>query len=162
MNVLLQVLISTSVQTGYEVYDTCREYGAIIATGHEHSYSRTYAMKNFSSQQIASTTNDVVLKEGGNFFVLDLNSFEDNPLHSSLDWLELKLDHGRITWKRIHGGQLRHRLQMESTTVLFVAYSISMDRPIKHTVPLRFYSFVTWLANKACRTSKEQCGMILT
>ncbi|KAI3649753.1 hypothetical protein MP228_005385 [Amoeboaphelidium protococcarum] len=34
-------------EVGYEVYEVCRRHGAIIATAHEHSYSRTKVMSNF-------------------------------------------------------------------------------------------------------------------
>jgi len=42
-------------EVGWEVYDTCRKHGAIVATAHEHTYSRTYLMNNFETQQIANT-----------------------------------------------------------------------------------------------------------
>ncbi len=42
-------------EVGWGIYDMCRQKGAIIATGHEHSYCRTYLMNNFEQQLIAST-----------------------------------------------------------------------------------------------------------
>ena len=39
-----------SDETGYEIYDLCRSRGAIITTGHEHSYSRTKTMRSYSQQ----------------------------------------------------------------------------------------------------------------
>src|SRR5262249_50542404 len=33
-------------ETGWAVYETCKNHGAIIATGHEHSYSRTKTLTN--------------------------------------------------------------------------------------------------------------------
>ena len=39
---------------GWEPYEECRKGGAIIATGHEHSYSRTHLMDSFETQSIAS------------------------------------------------------------------------------------------------------------
>ncbi len=35
-------------------YDTCREGGAIIVSGHDHSYTRTHLMSDFENQIIAS------------------------------------------------------------------------------------------------------------
>lgn len=35
---------------GWGVYDACREYGAIVATAHEHSYERTKTLTNISEQ----------------------------------------------------------------------------------------------------------------
>lgn len=37
---------------GWGVYEACREAGAIIATGHEHSYERTKTLANFSTQAV--------------------------------------------------------------------------------------------------------------
>ncbi len=37
-------------QTGWGVYEACRAQGAIIATGHEHSYSRTRTLSNIQAQ----------------------------------------------------------------------------------------------------------------
>jgi myo-inositol-hexaphosphate 3-phosphohydrolase/predicted phosphodiesterase len=53
--------------TGWGVYDNCREAGAIIATGHEHSYSRTYLMSNFENQIIANQSSTLQLEEGKSF-----------------------------------------------------------------------------------------------
>lgn len=38
-------------ETGWEVYEICREEGAMIATGHEHSYSRTHVLSDFRMQE---------------------------------------------------------------------------------------------------------------
>ena len=37
-------------QVGWGAYEACRQEGAIIATGHEHSYSRTKTLLNMQSQ----------------------------------------------------------------------------------------------------------------
>lgn len=39
-----------SDQAGWEVYEACRKGGAIIATGHEHSYSRTFVITKFAEK----------------------------------------------------------------------------------------------------------------
>ena len=39
----------------WEAYDTCRRGGAIIASGHEHSYSRTYLMRSFVGLEFEAT-----------------------------------------------------------------------------------------------------------
>jgi hypothetical protein len=44
-----------SDETGWGVYEESRRGGAIVATAHEHSYSRTHLLSDFSSQVIAST-----------------------------------------------------------------------------------------------------------
>ena len=54
-------------EVGWEAYKACREGGAIVATAHEHSYSRTHLMNNFETQSIASTSNTLVIDEGKSF-----------------------------------------------------------------------------------------------
>jgi predicted phosphodiesterase len=44
-----------SDETGWGVYETARRGGAVIATAHEHSYSRTQLLSNCQAQTIAST-----------------------------------------------------------------------------------------------------------
>jgi len=41
-------------EMGWGVYEACRQQGAIILTGHEHSYERTKTMTNITNQVIAS------------------------------------------------------------------------------------------------------------
>ena len=54
--------------TGWEVYEEARKAGAIIATGHEHVYSRTHLLSNISSPFVASAS-DVLPVEAGKTFV---------------------------------------------------------------------------------------------
>ncbi|KAL7753354.1 hypothetical protein RI367_001129 [Sorochytrium milnesiophthora] len=54
-------------ETGYEVYDTCRRMGAIVATAHEHAYSRSHLMSSFENQTIASTNNQLDIEPGRSF-----------------------------------------------------------------------------------------------
>jgi hypothetical protein len=42
-------------EMGWAVYEACRKKGAIIITGHEHSYHRTKSMTNTQTQTIDST-----------------------------------------------------------------------------------------------------------
>ncbi|KAI8812378.1 hypothetical protein BJ742DRAFT_768449 [Cladochytrium replicatum] len=42
-------------ETGYGTYEQCREAGAIVATAHEHTYSRTFAMSSFATQTVDPT-----------------------------------------------------------------------------------------------------------
>ena len=44
-----------SDEMGWDVYDTCRRLGAIVQTGHEHSYSRTKTLTNIQTQTVDST-----------------------------------------------------------------------------------------------------------
>ncbi len=54
-------------EVGWEPYEACRKGGAIIATGHEHSYSRTHLMDNFETQRVASTSGTLRIEEGITF-----------------------------------------------------------------------------------------------
>ncbi len=50
-------------ETGWEVYEESRRGGAIIATAHEHSYSRTHLMSSMEQQTVASTSEPLLLSE---------------------------------------------------------------------------------------------------
>ncbi len=54
---LMQIGGKTDEQ-GWPDYETCRKYGAIIATGHEHSYERTKTLINTQTQIVDSTCSD--------------------------------------------------------------------------------------------------------
>lgn len=42
-------------EMGWDVYETCRQQGAIIETGHEHSYERTKTLTSMTNQTVDST-----------------------------------------------------------------------------------------------------------
>ncbi len=50
-------------EAGWGVYEESRKGGAIIATAHEHSYSRTHLLSSCQNQTVASTSNTLVLTE---------------------------------------------------------------------------------------------------
>ena len=54
-------------QAGWGVYEECRIGGGIVATAHEHSYSRTHLMSSFQNQTVASTSNTLTVEEGKSF-----------------------------------------------------------------------------------------------
>jgi hypothetical protein len=56
-----------SDETGWGVYEESRAGGAIIATGHEHSYSRTHLLSSMINQTVASTSNTLTLTKGNSF-----------------------------------------------------------------------------------------------
>jgi hypothetical protein len=45
-------------EMGWGVYDNCRAAGAIIATGHEHSYERTKTLTSMENQTVDTTCSD--------------------------------------------------------------------------------------------------------
>lgn len=52
-------------EPGWGAYEECRKAGALIATGHEHSYSRTQLMEDFSSQRLAPAQGRPLMIEKG-------------------------------------------------------------------------------------------------
>jgi hypothetical protein len=54
-------------EVGWSAYEACLEGGAIVATGHEHSYGRTHLMDSFESLSVASTSPTLQLEKGKSF-----------------------------------------------------------------------------------------------
>ena len=52
-----------SDETGWGVYEESRRAGALIATAHEHSYSRTHLLSSMQGQVVASTSDALVLRQ---------------------------------------------------------------------------------------------------
>lgn len=73
-------------EAGWAAYDTCREAGAIIATAHQHQYSRTYLMSNFENQVVANTHSVLELTLGNSFaFVSGLGGRSIRATEDNLD-----------------------------------------------------------------------------
>ena len=66
-NMRLMQVGSKEDETGWGVYEEARKGGAIMATAHEHSYSRTHLLSSMSAQTVASTSNMLHLTEGNSF-----------------------------------------------------------------------------------------------
>ena len=60
-NMRLMQLGSKRNDTGWGVYEESRRGGAIIATAHEHSYSRTHLLSSCRNQTVASTSDTLIL-----------------------------------------------------------------------------------------------------
>lgn len=83
-------------ETGWGVYEESRKGGAIVATGHEHSYCRSHLLSSMAHQIIASTSDTLALgrdlaatddDEGKSFaFVSGLGGFEIRDQILSGDW----------------------------------------------------------------------------
>ena len=61
-------------ESGWEVYESCQNNGAIIVTGHEHSYSRTKTLIDLKNQIVDpewSEPNKLRVKEGATFVVVN-------------------------------------------------------------------------------------------
>lgn len=58
-------------------YDACLDAGAMIALAHEHAYSRTHLLSDFSSQTVVHTNSEMALQPGQSFaFVSGLGGRE--------------------------------------------------------------------------------------
>ena len=74
-------------ETGWEVYEESRKGGAIIATAHEHSYSRTQLLSSMINQTIASNSNALTLTKGNSFaFVSGLGGHSVRPAALTGTW----------------------------------------------------------------------------
>ena len=74
-------------ETGWEVYEAAREAGAIIATGHEHSYSRTHLLSSFKDQTVANASATFTLEPGKSFaFVSGIGGRSIRVQKRSGDW----------------------------------------------------------------------------
>lgn len=93
-------------EVGWQAYEICRKAGAIIATGHEHSYSRTYLMDNFETQSIVNFSSTLDLKPGQSFaFVSGLagksirsqeDKLADNPWWASVYTSDQNANYGAL------------------------------------------------------------------
>ena len=99
---------------GWEPYEECRKGGAIIATGHEHSYSRTHLMDNFETQSIASKSAVLHVDNGKSFaFVSGIaghsirgqdDQLAANPWWAAVHTSAQDANHGALFCSFNHGG----------------------------------------------------------
>lgn len=74
-------------ETGWGVYEEARKGGAIIATAHEHSYSRTHLLSSMINQTTVNTSNSLTLTKGNSFaFVSGLGGNGVRPQLLGGDW----------------------------------------------------------------------------
>ncbi|MGH7492560.1 MAG: metallophosphoesterase [bacterium] len=74
-------------ETGWEVYEEATKGGAIIATGHEHSYSRTHLLSSPMNQIVVSRTEAMTLTKGQSFvFVSGLGGQSIREQQHTEDW----------------------------------------------------------------------------
>jgi len=74
-------------EVGWGPYEACREGGAIVATGHEHSYSRTHLLDHFETRSVADISNTLVINKGRTFaFVSGLGGIGINKRRRDGPW----------------------------------------------------------------------------
>ncbi len=73
--------------TGWAVYEACLAAGAIVATGHEHAYSRTYLLESFERLQVIHRNEHMEIGPGRSFaFVSGLGGWQARPQVNDGDW----------------------------------------------------------------------------
>jgi hypothetical protein len=76
---------SNTGESGYEVYDMCKDYGALSIASHSHSYGRTKPMTSFQFQTVdsnynSSWKNNVPIKKGSSIHLINgLGGRENQP-----------------------------------------------------------------------------------
>ncbi len=57
-------------ETGWGVYEACRKNGAIVTTGHEHAYARTYLLSSMQNKSIVTKSSTMTIKKGQSIVIL--------------------------------------------------------------------------------------------
>jgi hypothetical protein len=74
-------------EAGWEAYEACREAGAIIATGHQHNYSRTHLLSSTKDQIVSDRSSPYTIEKGENIvFVSGLGGVKPRPQERGGDW----------------------------------------------------------------------------
>ncbi len=74
-------------EVGWTAYETCRQKGAIIATGHEHSYSRTHLLSSMTNRTVADSSSPYTLTNGRTLaFVSGLGGTTPRDQERSGNW----------------------------------------------------------------------------
>lgn len=74
-------------ETGWAVYEACREAGGIVATAHDHSYSRTYLMSDFEHHEVVHRDKHLEISPGHSFaFVSGLGGKNVKEQRTDGDW----------------------------------------------------------------------------
>ena len=74
-------------ETGWGVYQACLQSGGIVATAHEHSYSRTFLMSDFQQQTVVHNSSHMEIERGRSFaFVSGLGGRSVRPQQLTGEW----------------------------------------------------------------------------
>ncbi len=80
-----------SDETGWGVYEECQKAGAIIITGHEHAYSRSYLLDDIPNKHIVHKNDQIDLKKGQSVVVVSgLGGQSSRHLIHDGDWWAAK------------------------------------------------------------------------
>lgn len=74
-------------EVGWGVYEESRLGGAVIATAHEHSYSRTHLLDNMRAKRVVSRSDVLRIRKGRTFaFVSGLGGSDVRPQYKTGPW----------------------------------------------------------------------------
>jgi len=86
-NMRLMQVAGKKDETGWGVYEESRLGGAIIATGHSHTYSRSHLLSSMQNQTVASTANELHIEKGKTFvFVHEIGGHGTSSQELSGNW----------------------------------------------------------------------------
>jgi hypothetical protein len=123
-------LCTKSDSIGYEAYETCRKFGAIINNAHEHSYCRSHTMSSFASDEaladaVVDTGNDVKLSRGETYMFT--NGLAGSSVRNECD------DRGNMPWwaSWVAGNSPHHR-RHHHLPVPTIIQVLSYPRILRH------------------------------
>jgi len=78
---------SKSDSTGWGVYRSCLNAGAIVAVAHDHTYARTHLLSNFENQSVVHRNSEMTISPGQSFmFVSGLGGRSVRAQERGGDW----------------------------------------------------------------------------
>ena len=78
---------SKTDEVGWTAYENCRRKGAIIATGHEHSYSRTHLLSSMQNRTVADSSSPYTVSNGNTIaFVAGIGGTDIRDQELSGNW----------------------------------------------------------------------------
>jgi hypothetical protein len=114
--------------TGWEVYEECRIGGAMVVTGHEHSYQRTKTMIDFENQIVDpknSDPNEITIDHNSSFVVV--NGLGGGGIRDQDRCLPTTYPYGCDEWAKIYSSD-----QEAEYGALFCSFHINENPFLAH------------------------------
>lgn len=129
-------------ETGWEVYETCCEYGGLIITGNDHRYARTHLLSDISEQTLADSTTPYLLEPGQT--IVMITGTGGRPLNETLGRCRGWSAGGEICpeWASISGeqhGALFIRFHVDADPQKARGYFKTIDREVLDEFTLEKY-----------------------
>ncbi len=123
-------------EVDWGAYEACREGGAMIVTGHEHSYSRTKTLSNFENLTVDDSVHPVINGVPGNPDHLVIKPGASFSVVSGIPGLDLRNQNRCLPYNYPYGGDegcnyiwgsIYSRNQGEFPGAFFVTYYVDGD-----------------------------------